>query len=111
MAELEDAGVIEAGVVAGEDVEDGFAELGAAAGAAVACGLSELLDCGDWPSSVTQVRASTVTTSAEATSSARDSLFALRFIALRFIVLVLTEMHARWNAGPPEFRHDGEESG
>ncbi len=49
---MADAGVVEAEDVEGEAVEGeekgvGFAELGAAAGVAVAGGLSALLDCGD----------------------------------------------------------------
>jgi hypothetical protein len=40
----------------------------------------------------------------EATNRARDSVFALCFIAL-----LLIEMRAHSNAGSLEFRHDGEE--
>lgn len=83
----------------------GFAGLGAAAGVAVAAGLSELPDCGAWASSAERFTASTVTNSV-ATSRARES-----FLALRFMVLLLTEMRAHGNRGSLEFRHDGEESG
>jgi hypothetical protein len=33
------------------------------------------------------------------------------FFASRFIVLLLAELRAHWNAGSLEFRHDGEENG
>jgi hypothetical protein len=106
--------VVDAGSAEGETegVQAGFAELGAEAGVAVAGGLSALLDCGDWACSVELLTTSTVTTSVEATSRARDSFFALRFIVwlLRW-VLLLTEMRAHWNAGSLEFPHNGEESG
>lgn len=42
-----DAGVVEAEEVEAEEAEAGFAVLGAAAGVAVAGGLSEPPDCGD----------------------------------------------------------------
>jgi hypothetical protein len=101
-----DAGAVGAGGVEGEaeGVEVGFAELGAAAGVALACGLSALSGCGDCPRSVETLTTAMVTTSAKATSRAREGFF-----ALRFIVLLLTEMRAHWNAGSLEFRHDGEE--
>ena len=83
-AEPEDARVVGAGVVEGEEVGIDFAELGAVPGVAVAGGLSELLDCRAWASSAERFTASTVTTSV-----ARDSFFALRFIDL-----LLTEVRA-----------------
>jgi hypothetical protein len=83
----------------------GFAGLGAAAGVAVACGLSELLDCGDSACNAETFTTATVATGAQATSSANDS-----FLALRIIVLLLTGFcvslkcapagaQACWNSG------------
>jgi hypothetical protein len=85
----------------------GFAEEGevcALAGVAVACGLSELLDCAVWAANIEPLA-----NSADEMSRSRHSFFAMRFIELRFVALLLTEMFAHWNAGPLEFRHDGEE--
>lgn len=98
------AGVVEAGVVEveeveGEEAEVGFAVLGAAAGVAAAGGLSALLDCGDCARTMEPLAKSTDATSAEATSAeatsrARDSFFALGFIAL-----LLMDLRVHWNAG------------
>jgi len=95
----EDAGVVEAGVVEAEEVEGeeaevGFAVLGAAAGVAASGGLSALPDCGDCPRSMEPLTTSTDATSVEATSRARDSFFALGFIASLHI-----DLRVHWNAG------------
>jgi hypothetical protein len=106
-SEPEDAGVVgaEVEVMEGEEAGVGFAELGAAADVAVAGGFAEMLDCGASASSRERLRAPTVTAGI-ATSTARDSFFALRFIDL-----LLTEMRVHRNRDSLEFRHDGEESG
>jgi len=104
----EDAGAVDARVaeeVAEEEAEVGFVALGAAAGVPVAGGLSVLLDCGDCACIVKPLTRSTDATNVEATNRARDSVFALRFIAL-----LLIELRAHSNADLVEFRHDGEES-
>jgi hypothetical protein len=66
---------------------------------------SRWLDCGVSALSPEKLAAPTVATSV-ATSTARDT-----FLALRFIDLLLTEMPAHGILGALEFRHDGEESG
>jgi len=109
-AELEAAGVVAAGAVE-EEVEVGFAELGAAAGVAVVGGLSEVLDCGDWACSVDTLKPSTGTRSVEATSRARDSFLASRFIVLFLAWFCFSRNACPLKAGSLEFRHDGEESG
>ena len=113
----EGAGAVDAGVAEeeaeGEEAEAGFdmsclaagTELGAAPGVAVAGGLSAPLDWGDCAGIIKPLTRSTDATSVEATSKARDSVLALRFIAL-----LLIEMRVHWNARSLEFRHDGEES-
>jgi hypothetical protein len=100
------AGVAEA--CAGEaEVVEGEAEAAgvgfAAAGALEAddCGLSEPLGCGDCA-----INSAPLTKNKHAMSRARASFF-----ASRFIVLLLAELRAHWNAGSLEFRHDGEENG
>jgi hypothetical protein len=103
----EDAGAVAAGDVEGEaeGAEVGFAELGAAIGVVLSCDLSALPGCGDCARRVETLTTAVVTTSTKATSRARDGFF-----ALRFIVLLLAEMRAHWNAGALESRHDGEET-
>jgi hypothetical protein len=64
---------------------------------------SEMLDCLASLPSPERVAASIVAAGV-ATSRARDSFFALRFIDL-----LLTEMRTHGNRGSLEFRHDGEE--
>jgi hypothetical protein len=102
------AGVAEACVVEAEAVEGeaeaagvGFAAAGALEAAADDCGLSEPLDCGDCA-----INSAPLTQNTHATSRARAS-----FLISRFIVLLLAELRAHWNAGSLEFRHDGEENG
>jgi hypothetical protein len=103
--EPEDAGVVGAGVVEGEEGGVGFAELGAVAGVAVAGGLSEMLDCGAWASSPERFAALAVTD--ERSHEQRPSpLLRVTFHRFAFI-----EVRAHWNRGSLEFRHDGEESG
>ncbi len=101
--------VAAAGVVEGVEVEAGFAELGAAelcvaemgagAGAELACGLSELLDCAVCAFSVERLTASAFVTSVDTRSSARDNFFTLRFIALLLTEMRLTEPLVHQNSG------------
>jgi hypothetical protein len=102
------AGVAEACAGEAEVVEGeaeaagvGFAAAGALEAAADDCGLPEPLDCGPCA-----INSAPLTTNAHAMSRARASFF-----ASRFIVLLLAELRAQWNAGSLEFRHDGEENG
>lgn len=60
----------------------GFAGVGAVAGVAVACGLSEPFDCGDCARNAETFTTVTVATSAQTMSSANDSFFALRITVL-----------------------------
>jgi hypothetical protein len=105
LTEPEDAGVVGADVVEGEEVGVGLAELGRLTGVAVAGGMSAMLDCRACASSPERLGALIVTKSV-ATSRGRD-----RFFALRFIDLLFTEMRTHGTRGSLEFRHDGEDSG
>jgi hypothetical protein len=83
----------------------GFAVLGAAAGVAVDCGLSELFDCGDCACDVETLARATLATSTQATSSANDSFFELVIIVSLFtgfcisLKCVPAETQACWNSG------------
>jgi hypothetical protein len=104
-AEPEDAGVVDVGVAEGEEVEAGFAVLGAAAGVAAAGGLSELPDCGDWACIAEILKASMVTTSVEARNRVRDSFFVSCLIVLFLTGFCFSLQcapagtQARWNSG------------
>ena len=71
----------------------------------MACGLSELFDCGDSACDGETLTTRTVATSTQATSSANDSFFELRIIVLLFtgfcisLKCVPAGAQACWNSG------------
>jgi hypothetical protein len=100
--EPEDAAVVGAGVLEGEEVGVGFAKLGVLAGVAVAGGLSVMLDCGASASGPEE------TCSAHSHERSHGQSTRLRVTVHRFAY------HRNARPRKPrraEFRHDGEESG
>jgi hypothetical protein len=94
------AGALEVPEGAVEAAGVGFAPEAVFEVAAEDCALSEVLDCGDCA-----INTTVLTKNVDPTSRVKAGIF-----ALRFIVMLLTEMCAHWNSSSLEFRNDGEEN-
>lgn len=93
-----------------EEVDAGFAGLGLSGEAAFVWGLFELPDCAAWACNAEMPTRKLAARSVHAVNAAPITSARQKLFSLRFIVLLLRDMSAYWNAGLLECGHDGEES-